>query len=193
MSQLPIFIRFCLHRQWMHICAWFFGGVCNLHRSGRWTDNFVIFSNNFPDLPTLVLTQRTQPRSSRQWMDDARTNSLFHFFSAICQITRCWTETNQQPQSTSTELLPKERLALRWQTKQLHPHYPGSSHITTMRFAILSSLLAVLAASSVAAFAPAASFTRGCSVTGSQLFSSEPEDEEGLDLNLEEMFDMYVW
>ena len=61
-----------------------------------------------------------------------------------------------------------------------------------MRFAILSSLLAVLAVSSVVAFAPAASFTRGCSVTGSQLFSSEPEDEEGLDLNLEEMFDMYV-
>ena len=58
-----------------------------------------------------------------------------------------------------------------------------------MRFAVLSSLLAVLAASSVAAFAPAASFTRGCA--SSELFSSEPEDEEGLDLNLEEMFDMF--
>ena len=57
-----------------------------------------------------------------------------------------------------------------------------------MRFAVLSSLLAVLAASSVAAFAPAASFTRGCST--SQLFSSEPEDDEGLDLDLGEMFEM---
>jgi hypothetical protein len=55
-----------------------------------------------------------------------------------------------------------------------------------MKFVIASALLAALMATSAAAFAPAPAFTRGVSL----LFSSEPEDEEGLDLNLEEMFEM---
>jgi hypothetical protein len=52
-----------------------------------------------------------------------------------------------------------------------------------MKIAIVS--LVALMASSATAFAPAA-FTRGVST---QLFA-DPEEEEGLDLNLEEMFDM---
>ena len=60
--------------------------------------------------------------------------------------------------------------------------------------------LSVLAlAATVSAFAPASIASRGltssvATATPTQLFS-EPEgddDEEGLDLNLEEMFDMYV-
>ena len=53
-----------------------------------------------------------------------------------------------------------------------------------MKIAIVS--LIALMASSASAFAPAASFTRGVST---QLYS-DPEDEDGLDLNLEEMFEM---
>ena len=52
-----------------------------------------------------------------------------------------------------------------------------------MKIAIVS--LVTLMASSASAFAPA--ITRAGVST--QLFS-EPEDEEGLDLNLEEMFEM---
>lgn len=57
-----------------------------------------------------------------------------------------------------------------------------------MKIAVVTSFLCLMA-SSVTAFAPSAAFSRGIST---QIFSSEPEDEEGLDLNLEEMFDMYV-
>lgn len=53
-----------------------------------------------------------------------------------------------------------------------------------MKITIIS--LFAMMASSAFAFAPSASFTRGMST---QLYS-DPEDEEGLDLNLEEMFDM---
>lgn len=53
-----------------------------------------------------------------------------------------------------------------------------------MKIAIISFVTLVV--SSASAFAPSAAFTRGVST---QLFS-EPEEEEGLDLNLEEMFDM---
>ena len=54
---------------------------------------------------------------------------------------------------------------------------------------VSSVALLALAASTVQAFAPAAFFTRGLPAT--QLFSEKPEaEEEGLDLNLEEMFEM---
>jgi len=60
----------------------------------------------------------------------------------------------------------------------------------------LSALVAFLAVtvSSVSAFAPpCASFScRRAAVSATQVYSSEPEStEEGLDLNLEEMFDMF--
>mmetsp|Transcript_326 Transcript_326/g.371 ORF Transcript_326/g.371 Transcript_326/m.371 type:complete len:83 (-) Transcript_326:340-588(-) len=60
---------------------------------------------------------------------------------------------------------------------------------------IALALLALAAGAS--AFAPAAPFTRGVvapSVVPSAstaLFSDKEEEEEGLDLNLEEMFDMF--
>lgn len=60
---------------------------------------------------------------------------------------------------------------------------------------VLSALMLAAAAS---AFAPTASLSRGltssvATATPTQLFSEpEDDDEEGLDLNLEEMFDMYV-
>lgn len=60
---------------------------------------------------------------------------------------------------------------------------------------VLSVLMLAAAAS---AFAPTASLSRGltssvATATPTQLFSEpEDDDEEGLDLNLEEMFDMYV-
>jgi hypothetical protein len=54
-----------------------------------------------------------------------------------------------------------------------------------MKITIVS--LVALMASSASAFAPSAAFTRGVST---QLFTAEPEEEEGLDLNLEDMFDM---
>ena len=53
-----------------------------------------------------------------------------------------------------------------------------------MKITLLS--FAALMISSASAFAPA--FSRGAPST--QLYSTEPEEEEGLDLNLEEMFDM---
>ena len=56
-----------------------------------------------------------------------------------------------------------------------------------MKIAVISMF--ALMVSSATAFAPSAAFTRGVST---QVFS-EPEDEDGLDLNLEEMFDMWVW
>jgi hypothetical protein len=61
-----------------------------------------------------------------------------------------------------------------------------------MNTSILALLAALILSSSVSAFAPTA-FTRG--IEGrSQLFAAEPpKEEEGLDLNLEEMFDMYVF
>ena len=57
--------------------------------------------------------------------------------------------------------------------------------------------LSVLAlAATASAFAPASFASRGLTfsvATPTQLFSEpEDDDEEGLDLNLEEMFDMYV-
>ena len=52
----------------------------------------------------------------------------------------------------------------------------------------IATLAIVLAASSVSAFAPAPAFTRG--VSTQLLFGGDDEEEEGLDLNLEEMFDM---
>mgnify|MGYP000140561784 CR=1 FL=1 len=55
-----------------------------------------------------------------------------------------------------------------------------------MKIAIVS--LVALMACSASAFAPSAAFTRGVST---QLFSEpEDEDEGGMDLNLEELFDM---
>lgn len=53
-----------------------------------------------------------------------------------------------------------------------------------MKIAILSFLS--LMASSAVAFVPATSFNRG----SVQIRAADPEEEEGLDLNLEEMFDM---
>ena len=58
--------------------------------------------------------------------------------------------------------------------------------------------LSVLAlAATVSAFAPASVASRGltssvATATPTQLFSEPEDEEEGLDLNLEEMFDMYV-
>ena len=57
----------------------------------------------------------------------------------------------------------------------------------TMRFGSL--LLLAVTTSAVQAFAPVA-LTRGVSAT--QLFSDKPDSEEGLDLNLDEMFEMSV-
>lgn len=57
-----------------------------------------------------------------------------------------------------------------------------------MKVAVVTSFL-FLMASSVLAFAPSAAFSRGIAT---QVFATDPEEEEGLDLNLEEMFDMYV-
>jgi hypothetical protein len=54
-----------------------------------------------------------------------------------------------------------------------------------MKLAVVS--LIALMASSAHAFAPSAAFTRGVST---QLHSDPEDEEEGLDLNLEEMFDM---
>ena len=54
-----------------------------------------------------------------------------------------------------------------------------------MKIAAIASLLSLMV-SSVSAFAPSAAFSRGIAT---QVFA-EPEEEEGLDLNLEEMFDM---
>jgi hypothetical protein len=59
------------------------------------------------------------------------------------------------------------------------------STFNKMKITIVS--LVALMASSASAFAPSAAFTRGVST---QLFTAEPEEEEGLDLNLEDMFDM---
>jgi hypothetical protein len=57
-----------------------------------------------------------------------------------------------------------------------------------MKLVSILSLVALFA-STANAFAPSPVFTRA--VRTSQIFSSEPkEEEEGLDLNLEEMFDM---
>eukprot|EP00980_Cylindrotheca_fusiformis_P013945 scaffold3621_cov114-Cylindrotheca_fusiformis.AAC.10 len=55
-----------------------------------------------------------------------------------------------------------------------------------MKIAVVSFVALVV--SSATAFAPSAAFTRGVST---QLFSDPEEEEEGLDLNLEEMFDMF--
>ena len=54
-----------------------------------------------------------------------------------------------------------------------------------MKLAIVT-ILAAVTMSSVSAFAPAASFARAPTA----VFSDKTEEEEGLDLNLEEMFDM---
>ena len=54
-----------------------------------------------------------------------------------------------------------------------------------MKIAFVTALVCMMALS-VSAFAPSAAFSRGIAT---QVFS-EPEEEEGLDLNLEEMFDM---
>mmetsp|Transcript_23024 Transcript_23024/g.27708 ORF Transcript_23024/g.27708 Transcript_23024/m.27708 type:complete len:80 (+) Transcript_23024:69-308(+) len=57
-----------------------------------------------------------------------------------------------------------------------------------MKLAV-ATLVAAMMASTASAFAPAAlPFTRGVST---QIFSSEPEEEEGLDLDLGEMFEMF--
>lgn len=63
----------------------------------------------------------------------------------------------------------------------------------TMKLAL--SVLALAATAS--AFAPASVASRGltssvATATPTQLFSEPEDEEEGLDLNLEEMFDMYV-
>lgn len=60
-----------------------------------------------------------------------------------------------------------------------------------MKTSILALLLSLAVTAS--AFAPVA-FTRGIEGRSSHLFAEPPEkeEEEGLDLNLEEMFDMYV-
>ena len=63
----------------------------------------------------------------------------------------------------------------------------------TMKLAL--SVLALAATAS--AFAPASIAARGltssvATATPTQLFSEPEDEEEGLDLNLEEMFDMYV-
>ena len=58
-------------------------------------------------------------------------------------------------------------------------------YIFNMKLAIVS--LIAMMASSATAFAPSAAFTRG---VATQLYSDPEDDEEGLDLNLEEMFDM---
>ena len=55
-----------------------------------------------------------------------------------------------------------------------------------MKIAVISMF--ALMVSSATAFAPSAAFTRGVST---QVFS-EPEDEDGLDLNLEEMFGYHL-
>jgi hypothetical protein len=56
-----------------------------------------------------------------------------------------------------------------------------------MKFSVAAILL-VVGLSSVSAFAPSASFNSPkASLTQ---VNAEPEEEEGLDLNLEEMFDM---
>ena len=52
------------------------------------------------------------------------------------------------------------------------------------------SIVVALEASSTSAFAPIAAFHRGLSQSTTNLFSSEPDEGDGLDLNLEEMFDM---
>mmetsp|Transcript_9459 Transcript_9459/g.22381 ORF Transcript_9459/g.22381 Transcript_9459/m.22381 type:complete len:98 (+) Transcript_9459:60-353(+) len=54
-----------------------------------------------------------------------------------------------------------------------------------MKFSVA---LLVLGLTSVSAFAPSASFGPKTSLTQ---VNAEPEEEEGLDLNLEEMFDMF--
>lgn len=57
-----------------------------------------------------------------------------------------------------------------------------------MKFSVVASLI-VVGLSSSSAFAPSASFTNArVSLTK---VNAEPEEEEGLDLNLEEMFDMF--
>ena len=53
-----------------------------------------------------------------------------------------------------------------------------------MKLALIT-FLSLFASS--ASFAPSAAYSRG---VRTQIFSTEPEEEEGLDLNLEEMFDM---
>ena len=79
-----------------------------------------------------------------------------------------------------------------------------SASLLVRHFVIISSptmkvVLSVLTlAAAASAFAPSASLPRGltssvATATPTQLFSEpEDDDEEGLDLNLEEMFDMYV-
>ena len=71
---------------------------------------------------------------------------------------------------------------------KIQPHiaHHRKEQLGKMKVAI-ATLAIVLAASSVSAFAPAPAFTRGVST---QLFGGDDEEEEGLDLNLEEMFDM---
>ena len=73
---------------------------------------------------------------------------------------------------------------------------PSSLFISSPTMKVVLSVLMLAAAAS--AFAPSASVSRGltssvATATPTQLFSEpEDDDEEGLDLNLEEMFDMYV-
>jgi len=57
-----------------------------------------------------------------------------------------------------------------------------------MKFYIAACLF-VVGLSSVSAFAPSASFNKP--QVSSTKINAEPEEEEGLDLNLEEMFDMF--
>jgi hypothetical protein len=59
-----------------------------------------------------------------------------------------------------------------------------------MKSSVLALVLALTATVSVSAFAPAATFTRGIVKGSSQLFSEPPEEEEGFDLDLGEMFEM---
>eukprot|EP00339_Tiarina_fusa_P012083 CAMPEP_0117035266 /NCGR_PEP_ID=MMETSP0472-20121206/25061_1 /TAXON_ID=693140 ORGANISM="Tiarina fusus, Strain LIS" /NCGR_SAMPLE_ID=MMETSP0472 /ASSEMBLY_ACC=CAM_ASM_000603 /LENGTH=74 /DNA_ID=CAMNT_0004744693 /DNA_START=61 /DNA_END=285 /DNA_ORIENTATION=+ len=54
-----------------------------------------------------------------------------------------------------------------------------------MKLALISFLSLC---ASTAGFTPSAAFARSAQT---QLFSTEPEEESGLDLNLEEMFDMF--
>ena len=65
-------------------------------------------------------------------------------------------------------------------------NYDPPNTTINMKLAIVA-FLAAATMSSVSAFAPAASFARAPTMA---VFSDKTEEEEGLDLNLEEMFDM---
>lgn len=59
-----------------------------------------------------------------------------------------------------------------------------------MKVVFAISLIVTVATSSVSAFAPSAPFVSRASQTRTTEIYSDPKEEEGLDLDLEEMFDM---